>query len=90
MVAQHTRTENPYQLLYQVLGISQPSEPRTKPACCDSPGQPPIEPDLAARFEQGLRSLTSGADPGPAKQLSGAAERHDQVMKTSYLVGNST
>lgn len=41
LVAQHTRTENPYQLLYRILGIGEPGEPRTKPTCCDPKGQPP-------------------------------------------------
>jgi hypothetical protein len=60
MVAEHTRTANPYQLLYEALGIAVPEEPRTKPACCDPEGRPPIEPDLAGRFEDGLRQLSPG------------------------------
>lgn len=60
LVAEHTRTANPYRLLYHALGISEPKEPRTKPTCCDAEGHPPIDPDLAARFEQGLRQLAPG------------------------------
>ncbi len=60
LVAEHTRSANPYQLLYAVLGIGEPEEPRTKPICCDSEGQPHIAPDLAARFERGLRDLARG------------------------------
>ena len=60
LVAEHTRTSSPYRLLYDALGIGEPEEPRTKPACCDPEGQPPIDPDLAARFENGLRQLTQG------------------------------
>ncbi|HEV2377009.1 MAG TPA: hypothetical protein VGS19_33210 [Streptosporangiaceae bacterium] len=56
-VAEHTRTTNPYQLVYDALGLEAPEEPRTKPTCCDAEGRPPIEPDLAARFEDGLRHL---------------------------------
>jgi hypothetical protein len=41
LVAEHTRTANPYQLLYDALGIGEPEEPRTKPSCCDSDGDPP-------------------------------------------------
>lgn len=44
LVAEHSRSENPYRLLYEVLGIAAPDEPRTKPACCDAAGQPPIDP----------------------------------------------
>jgi hypothetical protein len=51
VVAEHTRSANPYQLLYEVLGIGEPEEPRTKPTCCDPDGQPPISPDLVVRFE---------------------------------------
>jgi hypothetical protein len=58
LVAEHTRAANPYQLLYEALQISEPEEPRTKPPCCDPHGQPPINPDLSRRFEEGLRQLT--------------------------------
>jgi hypothetical protein len=34
LVAEHTRTSNPYQLIYDALGIGEPEEPRTKPAWC--------------------------------------------------------
>jgi hypothetical protein len=60
LVAEHTRSENPYRLLYSVLGISEPKGPRTKPTCCDPEGQPPIDPDLVARFEHDARSLARG------------------------------
>jgi len=50
-VAEHTRSANPYQLLYAALGMDEPDQPRTKPPCCDSEGQPPVAPDLVARFE---------------------------------------
>ncbi len=61
LVAEHTRTSSPYRLLYDALGIAEPEEPRTKPACCDPEGQPPVDPDLAARFENGLRQLAQEA-----------------------------
>jgi hypothetical protein len=57
MVAEHSRTENPYHLIYQALGIEEPAGPRTKPACCDPEGQPPVDADLAARLEDGLAEL---------------------------------
>jgi hypothetical protein len=60
LVAQHTRSANPYQLLYDALGIDEPQEPRTKPACCDPEGQPPVAPDLVQRFERALRDLARG------------------------------
>lgn len=60
LVAKHTRSANPYQLLYDALGIDEPQEPRTKPTCCDPEGQPPIAPDLVERFERGLRDLARG------------------------------
>lgn len=60
LVAEHSRTENPYRLLYEVLGIAEPEEPRTKPACCDADSQPPIDPDLITRFEEGARDLSRG------------------------------
>jgi hypothetical protein len=40
LVAEHTRSASPYQLLYDALGIDEPREPRTKPACCDTDGRP--------------------------------------------------
>jgi hypothetical protein len=58
--AEHTRSANPYQLLYEMLGIGEPQEPRTKPACCNPDGQPPISPDLVKRFERGLPDLARG------------------------------
>jgi len=61
LVAEHTRSANPYQLLYAVLGIDEPDQPRTKPPCCDPEGQPPVDPDLVARFERGLRDLDGGS-----------------------------
>lgn len=60
LVAEHTRSANPYQLLYDALGIDQPEEPRTKPACCDPQGQPPVAPALVERFERGLQDLAHG------------------------------
>ena len=60
LVAEHTRSVNPYQLLYDALGIDEPQEPRSNPACCDSEGQPPVAPDLVERFEHGLRDFARG------------------------------
>ncbi len=60
LVAEHTRSANPYQVLYDVLDIDEPAEPRSKPACCDSQDQPPVAPDLVERFERGLRDLARG------------------------------
>jgi hypothetical protein len=60
LVAEHTPSANPYQLLYAALGIDEPDQPRTKPPCCDSEGQPPVAPDLVERFERGLRDLDGG------------------------------
>ncbi len=60
LVAEHTRTDNPYRLLYEILGIPEPDEPRTKPACCDAAGKPPIDPDLITQFEGGARNLSRG------------------------------
>jgi hypothetical protein len=57
LVAEHTRSANPYRLLYAALGIDEPEEARTKPSCCDDGGRPSIEPDLVERFERGLRDL---------------------------------
>ncbi|HEX9520713.1 MAG TPA: hypothetical protein VF940_31605 [Streptosporangiaceae bacterium] len=57
LVAKHTRNANPCLLLYNALGIGEPEVPRTKPTCCGPEGQPPIDPDLAAPFEEGLRRL---------------------------------
>lgn len=60
LVAEHTPSANPYQLLYDALGIDQPKEPRTKPPCCDPEGQPPSAIDLVERFERGVRELARG------------------------------
>jgi hypothetical protein len=60
LVTEHNRTSNPYQLLYNVLGIEEPEQPRTKPTCCDPEGQAPIDADLAAQLEDGLRELARG------------------------------
>jgi hypothetical protein len=60
LVAEHTRSANPYRPLYSALGIAEPEEPRTKPPCCDSDGQPPIDPDVVMRFERGLRDVACG------------------------------
>jgi hypothetical protein len=57
LVAEHTRTENPYHLIYDALDIGEPAEPRTKPSCCDPAGEPPVDADLAARLETGLADL---------------------------------
>ena len=57
VVAEHTRSANPYRLLYAALGIDEPEDPRTKPSCCDAEEQPPLAPDLVERFERGLRDL---------------------------------
>ena len=60
LVAEHTRSANPYQLLYAALGIDEPDQPRAKPPCCDSGDQPPVAPDLVVRFERGLRDFGCG------------------------------
>jgi hypothetical protein len=57
LVAEHTRSANPYRMLYAALGIDEPEEPRTKPTCCDAEEQPPIDPDVVERFERGVRDL---------------------------------
>ena len=61
LVAEHTRSANPYPLLYTALGIDEPEEPRTKPSCCDAEGPPPVDPELVERFEHGLRDLGHAA-----------------------------
>lgn len=66
LVAEHTRAENPYRLIYDALGIGEPGEPRTKPGCCDPEGQTPVDADLAARLEEGLAEL-GRALPASAK-----------------------
>ena len=71
LVAEHTRSANPYHLVYAALGIDEPDQPRTKPACCDSEGQPPIAPDLVERFQQGLRDLNRGLPGEVARWLRG-------------------
>ena len=68
LVAEHTRSANPYRLLYVALGMGEPEEPRTKPSCCDDKGQPPIDPDLFERFENGLRELGRGLPTGASKR----------------------
>jgi hypothetical protein len=71
MVAEHTRSGNPYGLLYSALGIDEPEDPRTKPSCCDAEGQPLLDLDVVERFERGLRELgrTLPANVGtPARQ----------------------
>ena len=70
LVAEHTRSANPYRLLYEAFGIDEPEEPRTKPSCCDDEGQPPIDPGLVERFENGLRELGRGL-PTSARKRSG-------------------
>jgi hypothetical protein len=56
-VAEHTRSASPYRMLYAAVGIDEPEEPWTKPSCCDTEGQPRVDPDLVERFERGLRDL---------------------------------
>jgi hypothetical protein len=60
LVAEHTRSASPYQLLYDALAIDRPEEPRTKPTCCDPEGQPPLALDLVERFERGVREIARG------------------------------
>jgi hypothetical protein len=60
LVAVYTRVVNPYRLVYDALGIVEPDEPRAKPTCCDVEGQPPIDAELAGRFEEGVRLLSPG------------------------------
>jgi hypothetical protein len=57
LVVEHTRSANPYRMLYAALGIDEPEDPRTKPTCCDAEEQPPIDPNVVERFERGVRDL---------------------------------
>src|SRR5258708_37956778 len=41
-VAERTGSANPCQLLYAALGLEEPGEPRSKPACCGPEGQPRV------------------------------------------------
>src|SRR5258708_39400343 len=66
LVAEHTRSESPYRLIYAALGISEPRGPRTKPACCDPEGPPPVHADPASRLEEGPAELAP-ALPAPGK-----------------------
>ncbi len=74
LVAEHTHAENPYRLIYDALGISEPDEPRTKPACCGPEGQPPVDADLAARLEERLAELAR-ALPASARRRSRRAAK---------------
>jgi hypothetical protein len=67
LVTEHTRTANPYRLIYDALDIGEPVEPRTKPTCCDAEGRPPVDADPAARLETGLAELARALQRGAAK-----------------------
>ncbi len=51
---------------YEVVGMTPPDEPRTKPACCDDADRPPLLPAVLGRDGGG-----QGDEPGPA----GAGQR---------------
>src|ERR1700683_562059 len=71
MVAEHTREENPYGLIYAARGISEPAGPRVKPSCCDPDGDAPVDPDLVQRLEAGLAELARAL-----RRPRGEAKRH--------------
>jgi hypothetical protein len=60
LVGEHLR-EYPevdiYRQLYRTLGLSEPTEERTKPPCCGDETGAPVDPDLLDRFEAAARKL---------------------------------
>ena len=68
MVAEHTRAQNPDQLIYDALGISEPVGPRTKPSCCDDKGQPFVDAALAGRLETSLAELARALHRSAARR----------------------
>src|SRR6266851_4199706 len=74
LVAEHTRSANPYRLLYAALGITEPQEPRTKPPCCDSGGEPPIAPTLWRVSSAACEISPAGCPPRPRLAANGVAE----------------
>src|SRR5258708_31449254 len=57
LVAEHTRSETPYRLIYAALGLSTPAAPRTKPAFSYPQGPTPVDADPAARFAESTARL---------------------------------
>lgn len=65
LVAEHLKADDPvniYALLYRLLELKGPMEPRTKPPCCDEQSGPPLETELLERLEAGLKELGSLRD----------------------------
>jgi hypothetical protein len=50
--------EDVYTFLLEALGLDVPDVDREKPPCCDDAGQPPDDPDIAARIAQSIERLT--------------------------------
>jgi len=65
MVARGTRTANPCLLVYNALGIGEPEVPRTQADLLRPRRTAAIDPDLAGRFEEGLRRLAQECVPQP-------------------------
>jgi hypothetical protein len=78
MVAEHTRAANPYQLLYDALGIGVPEEPRTKPPAATPKDDRPLSPTLlgASRMD----SSGSLLPHGPAKRPTASVAERSRTM----------
>jgi hypothetical protein len=58
LIAEHDRgSKDVYAALYELLGISQPTEKRSKPPCCGEDGEPPIDPELVDRMATAAKRL---------------------------------
>jgi hypothetical protein len=60
LVGEHLRDDpevDIYRQLYRTLGLSEPTEERTKPPCCEDDTGAPVDPDLLDRFEAAARKL---------------------------------
>lgn len=52
-----------YARLYEVVGMTPPDEPRTKPACCDDADRPPAASDLVDYLIDAYRALSRHRRP---------------------------
>lgn len=58
LIAEHDRgSKDVYAVLYELLGMSQPTGMRSKPPCCGEDGEPPVDPEMLDRLVTAAKRL---------------------------------
>jgi hypothetical protein len=84
LVARHTDSRSDvYRLLYRLLELDVPKQPRTKPPCCEDNGDPPVAQELVLQFMDASTRLLRDATVAPRRARSRTGPRRRTRTRSS-------